>query len=139
MKKQTYLMFPLMTSLLVTGCGPAAISGNVNEVVPQNNQTVAAYKAFTFDVDPETFEVWVMKDGVKERVSEPLAKQTVTNLTKTADAVSWTYPDQQVKVKLTKGKNDLHVKITSTASSPNPFIKASSLLIIDGTEEIVYQ
>ncbi|TPG68001.1 hypothetical protein EEL32_20535 [Brevibacillus laterosporus] len=132
MKKQTYLMFPLFASLLVTGCGPVA-SGNVSGTTPQSIQAIAAYKSFSFDVDPETFEVWVIKDGVKERVSEPIAKQKVTDLTKTADAVSWTYPDQHVKVELTKGKTDLHVTIISTAQDANhftwPTVQADSYMV----------
>lgn len=88
------------------------------QVLTGNNQVFAApvkeeHEHFSFDVKPETFEVFVEKDGVKERASEPLQKRKVRDFKKTAQFASWSYPDDKVEVTLKKERKSLKVKIQS--------------------------
>ncbi|MFC4075980.1 glycoside hydrolase [Salinithrix halophila] len=105
------------------------------QVLAGCNQTEASqpsqkvrYKNFSFDVKPETFEVFVTKDGVKERASEPLQKRKVTDFKKTARSASWKYPDDNVEISLKKKKHALKVDIRSTGAKAFtwPKVKAKS-------------
>lgn len=49
---------------------------------------------FDFDVKPETFEVILDMSGNKELISSPSEKRKVTNLEKTKDKISWSYPEK---------------------------------------------
>ncbi|MFF2878540.1 glycoside hydrolase [Gottfriedia sp. NPDC057991] len=72
---------------------------------------------FTFDVKPETFELFVEKDGVKESASLPMEKEKVTNLVKTKQSVSWRYPNKKMDIDIQKKKNYLDVTLKSSGST----------------------
>ena len=57
---------------------------------------------FNFEVDPETFEITTESNGVKENAAQPLEKREVSNLKKSKDAVTWTYPNDNIDVKVQK-------------------------------------
>ncbi|WP_088011487.1 glycoside hydrolase [Gottfriedia acidiceleris] len=81
---------------------------------------------FTFDVKPETFELFVEKDGVKESASLPMEKERVTNLVKTRQSVSWSYPDEKMDINIQKKKNYLDVTLKSSGSKKFVWPKVSS-------------
>ncbi|MGZ9816718.1 glycoside hydrolase [Peribacillus simplex] len=84
------------------------------------------FSNFTFDVDPETFEVFIEKDGVKERASMPLPKMKVSDLKKENNKISWNYPDEKVKVKMEKKENYLDIDIKSTGAKQFEWPKISA-------------
>lgn len=104
----------MMTSL--TGCNvnsSANANGNYQQSVKGND--------FKFDVSPETFQITVDSDGVKEKVSDELPKMEVSNLKKSDTQVSWSYPKENIDVQLKKEKDYLDVKITSTSNKDRNF------------------
>lgn len=76
---------------------------------------------FEFEVRPETFEIFLVKDGVKEPVSSPMEKQEVENFKSNHTGASWEYPEKQIEVVLEKSEQSINVKITSLASEKNTF------------------
>ncbi|WP_411503525.1 hypothetical protein [Brevibacillus centrosporus] len=54
--------------------------------------------------------------SVKESVSEPLPKRKVSNLQKDEHRVSWTYPDDQMKIAIEQKGDYLQVQLESTGA-----------------------
>ncbi|QHW33579.1 glycoside hydrolase [Paenibacillus rhizovicinus] len=98
---------------------PARAAGNEAQAAADAETAKAPVKStaepFDFDVDPETFAVTIIKDGVRMPASKPLPKTAVTNVVQTKDAVKWTYPDK-VSVSITKKNNDLDIQIESAGA-----------------------
>ncbi|EOO27155.1 hypothetical protein IIU_05954 [Bacillus cereus VD133] len=84
--------------------------------VIQEQGPISQYKDFTFDVNPETGEIFVEKDGVRESASLPFPKKKITNLIKKDKCISWSYPDEQIDMKIEKEESYLSIKIKSTKS-----------------------
>lgn len=76
---------------------------------------------FSFDVDPATFTVFITENGEKAEVSKPQETKEVSDLKKSNTEVSWTYPTEQLKVKLKKEKNHLAVSLTSLSDEDTTF------------------
>ncbi|NEW06533.1 glycoside hydrolase [Paenibacillus sp. SYP-B3998] len=80
---------------------------------------------FAFDVDPETFEITIEKEGHREIASDPLPKRKVIDLQKEKDRFSWTYPDDQMKVNIQRVTDHLQVSLTSTGAETFTWPKVS--------------
>ncbi|MBU3108289.1 glycoside hydrolase [Clostridium gasigenes] len=76
---------------------------------------------FNFEVDPETFEITTESNGVKENAAQPLEKREVSNLKKSKEEVTWTYPNDNIDVKVQKKDNYLDVKIRSNTKEESEF------------------
>ncbi|WP_099191274.1 glycoside hydrolase [Tepidibacter mesophilus] len=115
MKKNISLLmcFILIMSIL-GGCSDEAINA-------VNTQTQVKAMDFNFDVNPETFEVTIESDGVKEKASEGLQKREVSNLKKSKDKISWKYPNENIDIELKKEKEYLSVKIKSNEVENSQF------------------
>ncbi|MGM0219917.1 glycoside hydrolase [Enterococcus sp. AZ126] len=86
----------------------------------EKNKTYAKTD-FSFDVDPATFTVSITENGEKAEVSKPQEIKEVTDLKKSTDEISWTYPNEQLKVNLKKENNHLAVSITSLSDEDTTF------------------
>lgn len=108
------------------------LGGCSNEAINTVNTQVKAMD-FNFYVNPETFEMTVESNGVKEKASEGLQKREVSNLKKSGDKISWTYPNENIDIELKKEKEYLSVKIKSNeekyAQFQWPTIHAESYII----------
>ncbi|CAM4112589.1 hypothetical protein BAMA_13655 [Bacillus manliponensis] len=116
------LLFTMTTSIF-TGC-----EWNSEQTKRQQTTTKVTYKDFTYEVNPETFELTVIQDGIKEKASNPLPKMNVSNLKENRNQTSWEYPDQKMKVQLEKKKNYLNIELESTGAESFtwPKVQASS-------------
>ncbi|GAF06994.1 lipoprotein [Paenibacillus pini JCM 16418] len=88
-----------------------------NKLQVQQVELKNVYRDFTFDADPETAQLFVEKDGVKESASLPLPKETVTQLKKTPEIISWSYPQKQMDIKMEKKDHYVEVSLTSNGAS----------------------
>ncbi|KKZ95956.1 MULTISPECIES: glycoside hydrolase [Bacillus] len=114
-KKMKKLVIPiLMSSICLTL--PSLSYAQQKDFTTKGQNVVSQYKNFTFDVNPETGEIFVEKDGVRESASLPLPKKKITNLIKKDDCISWNYPDDQIDVKIEKKESYLSIKLKSTKS-----------------------
>ncbi|MGF6849362.1 hypothetical protein QFZ51_004597 [Chitinophaga sp. W3I9] len=86
---------------------------------------------FTFEVIPETFELNLYYNGIAEKAGDPLPPMRVSNLKKTADSVSWFYPDVLVSVNIVKKENYLDVNIRSEGAGKFvwPHVQAESYML----------
>ncbi|MED1781574.1 glycoside hydrolase [Brevibacillus fortis] len=135
MKKSTCLLISLTLMLqMVVGCESSSAakqgSGQTGQPVKQQER-IYQYSAFSFDVKPETFEVFVEKDGVKERASEPMAPRKVTNLHKGEKEMTWSYPDEKLDVSIKKEEDHLQITLTSTGAESFswPIVKGPSYML----------
>ncbi|EGL19056.1 MULTISPECIES: glycoside hydrolase [unclassified Paenibacillus] len=89
-----------------------------------------AHKDFTFDVRPETFEITLSRNGVKESVSLPLPVSPVSRVVRKADTVTWSIPGK-ADIQVRKKENYLDVTITSTGAETFqwPRVTADSYLL----------
>lgn len=71
---------------------------------------------FQFEVNPETAELVVKKDGEKEQASLPLPRHQVSNLKKTPSRVSWHDPQAQMDISMEKKERYLEVSLTSSGA-----------------------
>ncbi|MFS0918263.1 glycoside hydrolase [Brevibacillus sp. 179-C 1.1 NHS] len=112
------IVFALMLQVVV-GCESNAATGQV-----QTKQ----HADFTFDVKPETFEVFIERDGVKESASEPMPARKVTNVQKGEQEIAWSYPDDKLDVLIRKNDDHLQITLTSTGAESFswPTVKGSS-------------
>ncbi|MEI5993105.1 glycoside hydrolase [Candidatus Enterococcus mansonii] len=92
---------------------------SINSEVAKNE--TYAKTDFSFDVDPATFAVTITENGEQAEVSKPQNKKEVSNLKKSHDEISWTYPTEQISVKLKKEKNHLAVSLTSLSDQDTTF------------------
>lgn len=129
MKKTATLLHMLLTVSLVAGCSEPGTT--VADKQTESKNSVQEQHEFTFQVQPETFDLQIEQDGVKHRVSEPLTKQTVVDFTKTDTSAAWTYPDQQVKVEVAKRDGGLYIQITSTGTEAYtwPVVQSDSYIL----------
>ncbi|MFJ9498222.1 glycoside hydrolase [Brevibacillus centrosporus] len=96
---------------ITTGC-----EQGVSVKAPDPIVNLQKQAAFSFDVNPGTFELVVEKEGVKASVSEPLPKRKVSNLQKDEHRVSWNYPDDQMKIDIEQKGDYLQVQLESTGA-----------------------
>ncbi|MBO1626176.1 glycoside hydrolase [Bacillus arachidis] len=84
------------------------------------------YSDFSFDVTPETGEIVVEKDGVKESASLPVPKKKVADVKKTDRLVSWSYPDDKMEIKVEKKKYYLDITLKSDGAKQFEWPKVSA-------------
>lgn len=113
-----------MTILLLIGAG-CEQEASVQAPPDQTAQQPKKEATFSFDVNPETFEVFVEKAGVKESVSDPIPKRKVTNLHRDEQRVSWTYPDDQMEIALEQQGDYVQVQLKSTGAESFTWPKVS--------------
>ncbi|MFZ7936179.1 glycoside hydrolase [Bacillus thuringiensis] len=114
-KKMNKLVIPiLMSSICLTL--PSLSYAQPKDITIKGENVTSQYKNFTFDMNPETGELFVEKDGVRESASLPLPKKKVTNLIKKDNCISWSYPDDQIHVKIEQKESYLNIKLKSTKS-----------------------
>ncbi|ANS75887.1 hypothetical protein AWM70_15890 [Paenibacillus yonginensis] len=120
--KFAWLASAVLIAVMLAGCAsggeagqalPAALAAS--HVQQARAAVVPAGEPFDFEVDPETFALTLIKDGVREPASLPLPKTKVTNLVKTEDSVSWTYPGQ-MDISITKKSNYLDIQLKSAGA-----------------------
>ena len=61
-------------------------------------------------------------NGQSIPVSNGFETQTVEGYSEKNDVISWTYPEEEMEVQLTKKENYLEVKITSLADTDHSFV-----------------
>ncbi|OPA73974.1 hypothetical protein BVG16_26400 [Paenibacillus selenitireducens] len=143
-KKQAFIIvLAILIVLLAIACAllltktPASSSPPPSDNRPLN--VSVKYQDFTFDVHPETAEIMMEHNGVKESVSLPLPPQEVTELKRTEDTVSWSYPQAQIQVAVEKKDAYLHVSFTSTGAKQFtwPSIQGESYILPLGEGKFV--
>lgn len=116
---------------ILTGCQDNA-AGRLEAAKPQLTAEAAqpAGEPFDFEVDPETFTLTVIKDGVRVPASVSLPKAAVTDLVQSKDTVEWTYPGQ-VHVRIAKKSDYLDIRLESVGAEQFqwPSVKADRYLL----------
>ncbi|PEJ57194.1 hypothetical protein CN692_13655 [Bacillus sp. AFS002410] len=119
-----------MKKIVILFCTSILLMSTFSGCQKENKKSkiVSTYKPndFTFDVNPETFELFVEKDGVKESASSPMKKEKVTKLVKSKQSASWSYPDQQIDVAIKKKANYLDVTLRSNGAKSFEWPKVSA-------------
>lgn len=126
MKKLSIYLGLAAITLSLSGCNVNQTNAtNKSEKLIVNNEIeknkTYAKTDFSFDVDPATFTVSITENGETAEVSKPQAPKEVTDLKKSKEEVSWTYPNEQLKVKLKREKNHIAVALTSLSNEDNSF------------------
>lgn len=104
-----------------------SIGGSTNKNTDRHN-IVSNNKndlSFNYTVNPKTFEITTFVNGVKETATNPMPAMKVTNFKTTVDTTSWTYPEKNINVTLTKKNDYLDVQIQSTTKKANSFTWAN--------------
>ncbi|MBO7744650.1 glycoside hydrolase [Paenibacillus sp. MWE-103] len=119
-----------LLSVVLTGCGggggpdtppaaasqaasPPSASASGSASAPAKTVALATgAEPFDFEVDPETLDITIIKDGIRTQVAKPLPKTAAANVLKTKNAVQWTYPGQ-VNVRVEKNADYLDIRIES--------------------------
>ncbi|WP_270941170.1 glycoside hydrolase [Romboutsia lituseburensis] len=119
MIKRKKIISTILSVIMVGG----VISGCSNKDIEKTTTKKEEVKNldFTFDVNPENFEVTVNSNNKTEQVSMPQEKREVTNLKKSENKVSWTYPKENLDVSIEKDNNHLDVDIKSNNKKENSF------------------
>ncbi|MBH5317831.1 glycoside hydrolase [Paenibacillus sp. GSMTC-2017] len=100
---------------VLSGCGEGKITENQVEVKVNPTEKVVT-KNFSFSVKPETFEITINKDGIKEQAAIPIPASKVTDYKKDAQKVQWSYSEHKVKVNIEKKPTYLDITIQSTGA-----------------------
>ncbi|EJR89763.1 glycoside hydrolase [Bacillus cereus] len=114
-QKIKFLVIFFMISSMYGTIPSMSYAETSNEKI-KNKVSSSKDSAFTFDVNPETSEIFVEKDGVKENASLSLPEKKVVNLKKNDNFISWSYPDDQIDVQIEKKESYLNIKLKSTKS-----------------------
>lgn len=126
MNKKTVMLVGCAVCAALTA-GIAAIPKKDNAVPPvpvmqKNNadhetESPAAAHDFSFDADPETGQLHIIRNGARISASLPMPKEPIAHLAKTTNSVAWTYPRKQMNVKMEKKGRYLEVSLTSTGAA----------------------
>ncbi|MCC0658661.1 glycoside hydrolase [Clostridioides sp. ZZV14-6154] len=113
-------IFSVFTSCIIiattiTGCSSSEVINDTSSMYNVKNLD------FNFEVKPETFEVSVESNGLKEKISEPLKERKVSNFKKTKTETSWTYPDENIDINIKKEESYLDVDIKSNSEKEASF------------------
>lgn len=126
MKKISICLALAAITLSLSGCNFNETNASSKSKELLTNKEIKKNKTyantdFSFDVAPATFTVSITENGEKAEVSKPQEAKEVTDLKKSKDEVSWTYPNEQFKVKLKKENNHLAVALTSLSDDDTTF------------------
>ncbi|MBO0470485.1 hypothetical protein JZO66_07995 [Enterococcus sp. DIV0242_7C1] len=126
MKQQLFVTLLTVLSLSLTACQiPKAANKNekaalsVSQELDKNKRYTK--NDFSFDVDPETFAILITENGRQETIVQPQTPKLVTHVKKTTNEVSWTYPDEQLKIIVKKESDHLAVSLTSLSEEDLTF------------------
>ncbi|UDN59924.1 glycoside hydrolase [Clostridioides sp. ES-S-0010-02] len=113
-------IFSVFTSCMIiattiTGCSSSEVINDTSSMYNVKNLD------FNFEVKPETFEVSVESNGLKEKISEPLKERKVSNFKQTKTETSWTYPDENIDINIKKEESYLDVDIKSNSEKEASF------------------
>ncbi|GGE64231.1 glycoside hydrolase [Priestia taiwanensis] len=126
-KKIKYFIIPATVITLIATASIGYYVKNDTKIKEYTNIPVDFnYGDFAFDVNPETGEIIVEKDGVKESASMPLPKQKVSNVKQSENLVSWDYPDEKMSAKVEKKEHYLDISFTSNGASEFEWPKVSA-------------
>lgn len=117
-KKMSVITSCILIGTTLAGCGNGLIK---NEESTEAKVEKVNNLDFKYDVNPKNFQVSVDVNGKKENISEPMKERTVTNLKKSDDEISWTYPDEKIDVDIKKEDSYLDVDIKSNGKEANSF------------------
>ena len=107
MKKIVKIILSLVVLISIfSGC-------NNSTKVSVESQKLVKGNDFKFDVNPETFQITLDSNGVKEKVSDELPKMEVSNVKKSDTEVSWSFPKENIDASVKKEKDYLDIKIKS--------------------------
>lgn len=118
MKKKFFITLLTTLTLSLAACQTPGImqkqvqeKSSVNQELNKNKSY--AKTDFSFDVDPETFAITITENNQKETVAQPQTTKRVTNLKKTTNEISWTYPDEHLQIAVKKEDEHLAISLTS--------------------------
>lgn len=111
----------ILTSLLVIVSMASGCSNKASNSESTNSYAKVENMDFDFEVKPETFEVCLDSNGRKELLSSPSEKRKVSNLKKSKDFISWTYPDESIDIEIKKVDKYLDINIKSTKDGEAAF------------------
>lgn len=109
------LLSMIVVSTSLTGCN------NHGDSNVKNKDNNVKNLDFTFDVNPENFEVTIEAENKNEKLSEPIENREVSNLKESKEKVSWTYPKENIDVNIQKEDNYLDINIKSNKTEENSF------------------
>lgn len=113
MKRKQFVIRLLAATLLFTGCGQRY--EQKIEILPIQNQYVEeVYKGldFSYHVVPETFEITIESNGIKEVISLPQDERELSDYKEESGKVSWCYPKEEIEVVIEKKEEYLEVMMT---------------------------
>lgn len=123
-----------MAVSMFTGCSQQEVAKAEDSAVAVSNPVQAiqaAYRKFTYQVDPATFDIVIEHGGVKEHASVPIKPRNVRDMKQMIDRTEWTYPDDKVKVILQKKEGYLDIRIQSIGAEQFawPTVQADSYML----------
>ncbi|MCK9861118.1 glycoside hydrolase [Paenibacillus sp. ATY16] len=132
--KLTWMVTATLLTLLLAGCANSGSNQTPPEetgtLVPLQKTPLPGDEPFEFEVDPDTFALTIIKDGVREQATLPLPKSKVTNLVKKDNSVSWTYPGR-MNISITKKDHYLDIQLESVGAESFewPIVQADSYML----------
>ncbi|WP_282942634.1 glycoside hydrolase [Paenibacillus sp. RC67] len=126
-------------TVALTGCRDSLTTQPALTEIQQTKAALQpAGEPFDFEIDPETFTLTIIKDGVRVPASVSLPKTAVTDLVKNKDSVQWTYPGQ-VKISITKKNNYLDIQINSIGADQFqwPSVQSDSYILPLGEGKVI--
>ncbi|ACT01676.1 glycoside hydrolase [Paenibacillus sp. JDR-2] len=132
--KFTWMVTTTVLTALLTGCANGSNNqtspAETGTLVPIQQASLPAGEPFEFEVDPATFALTIIKDGVREQASLPQPKSKVTNWIKKDNSVSWTYPGM-MNISVTKKDNYLDIQLESIGAESFewPIVQADSYML----------
>ncbi|MEH6942429.1 hypothetical protein [Bacillus sp. JJ722] len=117
-------MKKILTVLIATSLLTPSLAGcsNSNEEKKEvNTFHKVSGLDFSYEVNPETFEVVIEHNGKKEVVSKAQKNREVRDFENQENHSSWTYPNEDIAVSLKKKEDYLDVTIQSTKESESKF------------------
>lgn len=122
LQKSISLLLPI--TLALNGCSinksPSNSVNNQNLITIEKTQTTAI--PFEIQVDPLSFELSFLVDNKKIPISNGTGSYKVENYKEENNHITWSYPEEQIKIDLTPKDNYLSVEITSEKTSDNTFV-----------------
>lgn len=120
MKRKQWIAGLLTATLLLSGCANS-YEEKIKIVPTQAEYNEEIYKglAFSYQVVPETFEVIVESNGIKESVSLPQQVREVSDYKEEDGKVSWRYPKEEIEVVIEQKEDYLGVTMTSYKEGEN--------------------
>lgn len=114
------LCFMLPPALLLSGCSANPVSPDSPAVREEAEQELAL--PFELEANAETFELSFQVNGQNVPVSGGETAYSVENYEERDGVISWSYPAEQVQVRLEPKEDYLEVQITSQGDGDREFV-----------------